>query len=62
MNPKVKLVVTWGVATLVVAFVGRVVYKAIKKKRESITSDTDIAKKLNKEAEELLDKIKNAPK
>ena len=62
MNPKVKIVLTWSVATLVVAFVGRVVYKAIKKKREGITSDTDIAKKLNKEAEELMDKIKNAPK
>lgn len=62
MNPKVKIVLTWSVATIVVAFVGRVVYKTIKKKREAITSDTDVAKKLNEEAEELLDKIKNAPK
>lgn len=62
MNEKVKIVATWTVAGLLVAFVGRVVYKAIKNKREGIVSNSNVAKKLNAEAEALIEKIKNAPK
>lgn len=62
MNEKAKKIVTWSVATLVVAFVGRVIYKAIKKKREGITSNSDKAKQLNVEAEALIEKINKAPK
>jgi len=62
MNEKAKTIITWSVATLLVAFVGRVIYKTIKKKREGITSGSSKAQKLNEEAEELMQKIKNAPK
>jgi hypothetical protein len=62
MNETTKKIITWSVAGLLVAFVGRVVYKIIKNKREGILSDSKKAQELNNEAEALIQKIKNAPK
>ena len=62
MNDTTKKIITWSVAGVLVAFVGRVVYKIIKNKREGIVSNSKKAKELNAEAEALIEKIKNAPK
>lgn len=62
MNKKTQNILTWSAAGLVLAVIGRAVYKAIEKKRTGVTSDSDKALKLNADMEALLTKIKNAPK
>jgi|688.fasta_scaffold11311_27 hypothetical protein len=62
MNNTAKKIITWSVAGVIVAFVGRVIYKTIKNKREGIVSNSKKAKELNAQAEALIEKIKNAPK
>jgi F0F1-type ATP synthase membrane subunit b/b' len=62
MNNTAKKIITWSVAGVIVAFVGRVIYKTIKNKREGIVSNSKKAKELNEDAQALIEKIKNAPK
>jgi hypothetical protein len=62
MNQKTQKILTWGVGITLLAFVGRVVYKTIQRKRMGLTSDSKKAKQLNEEMEALIEKIKKAPK
>jgi len=62
MNNTAKKIITWSVAGVIVAFIGRVIYKTIKNKREGIVSNSKKAKELNEDAQALIEKIKNAPK